>query len=427
VRGLAISPDEKRIVTVADDGVVRIWDAGLGPGEANDFFGSSRLTGLVSHGENSVTYTSDRREPIASVAIAPDGTAMATAGHDGWIRQWRLDSEPEVRWSRHGQWVAALAAITDGERFISASEFAARVWSAQPLREVRRLGRHENDLTGTAVSRDGRVAIVADSEGTVVVLDGPDLQPRGRILHDAPAQRLVRATLSADGRLVATTSADRFVRVWRIDDSALVSEHQFDDLVVAFHLSPDGRSLAAATNTQVSVRRVDDWTEEVALSFETPVSVVAFDGAGQRLVVGTQDGTVAVHTLEDGEREWSGLHAGRVAAAHFSTDDRYLATGGYDRTARVWDARNGSERARHTFQFRIDAVQFLRGGTTLAAAGQNYVHVAPWRLPDVVDVACRMINGVDGPSRPRLLPGVSAVVCRQGEGQPPTDSSQRSP
>jgi len=416
ILSFAASADERHIVTAADDGIVRLWDAGLARADGNDFTQSVRLTGLASHGENRTTYIRSRREAITSVAFSPDGMAFATAGGDGWVRTWKTQPEPEVGWRRHGQWVAGLAAIPESDRFLSASEFSGRVWGLHPLRELHRLDRHGNDLTGVAVSRDGSVAVTAGSDGSLYVFGGPDLRKRREIYHDKPAEQLIRAALAADGQLVATTSSDRFVKIWRTGDGSLYSQRQLPTAATAFAFHPHAARIAVATGATLTLYDSHDWHAVTWPTLDSSVHSLTFDHTGRRVMAGLENGTAVM--LEDGGVIWVGAHAAAVTAAHFSPDSRFVLTGGHDRMARIWDAKTGEERARQGVPFRIDAVQFANAGRMIVVAGENYVRVSPWRAPDLIAVGCRIIQAVEESSRRRLLPVLPPGTCGAQEASP---------
>jgi len=105
-------------------------------------------------------------------------------------------------------------------------------------------------------------------------------------------------------------------------------------------------------------------------------------------------------------------HLDRVTAADFSADNSLLVTGSYDRTIRVWDPARGIEIARLTRQYRVDAVAFVAGDSKVAAGGQNYVEVSPWRSADLVNAACAQLKNLQGESWHRLVgPEITSAVC----------------
>jgi WD40 repeat protein len=51
---------------------------------------------------------------VTAVAIAPDGTWLATGGGDGTVRAWAADGTPRATLTGHDRWVTAVAIAPDG-------------------------------------------------------------------------------------------------------------------------------------------------------------------------------------------------------------------------------------------------------------------------------------------------------------------------
>lgn len=180
-------------------------------------------------------------------------------------------------------------------------------------------------------------------------------------------------------------------------------------------LSQDGRSLVTATASG-KVRLYDNTPERQTTRLTSPiVSIIKFTPDGAGLLVLIRKGGKVVQCLLDCETgargatfEAGGLntfspdsrrmiqtqspghpdiaavydtrtaavvlrlvgHKGRVEGAAFSRDGRLIATGGQDRTARIWDATTGREICHFTgFKYQVGNLVFDPDATRLVAIG----------------------------------------------------------
>jgi hypothetical protein len=231
LRGLALAPDDTRVVAVSDDKAahLRSWDAASG---------EERLALKAPKGA------------FQAVAISPDGRTIATggtAGKDvGEIRLYDAATGAE-RGVLHGHVgdVIALCFAPDGLTLASAGgkDNAIKLWVLAEQRERLTLVGHSKRINALAFSPDGKTLATAGRDGGVFLWDVASGERR-----PFPGDgREVRAlAFSPDGLTLATATGD-LAKLWDLGtgaEGAAFKGHK--NQVTALAFSRDGKSLATA-------------------------------------------------------------------------------------------------------------------------------------------------------------------------------------
>lgn len=290
-----------------------------------------------------------------------------------------------------------------------------------------------HSVVAVAYAPDGRTLATASWEGLVNLWDADTGVLRRRLGERAGG---VALAYSPDGKWLATGGLGGIVRVWDVETGAMVRDWKTGDRVVySVAFSPDGGAVAAGTGP--SLWGTDDEGPGSVFLWDTKsgaerlrlnqgrrrVTAVSFRPDGQALAAAFGSwfdaprsvipGGVAVWEVPGG-RPLPGPvgHGEPLAAVAWSPDGRELATAGWDRVVRVFDAKTWVERHQLSgHQDWVRGVAWSPDGRELATAG--------W------DCGVRVWNLASG--RPRLFRGhtqrVTAVAWRPGGGQLATASS----
>ena len=222
-----------------------------------------------------------------AVAPSPDAETLATAGLDGEIRLWSLETRTLRRTLRgDGEPVTALAWAGDG-RLLSGGPSGARIWS----HEGRAIDLAGHDLGVAAVAARGDLGATADPGGAVRIWSAVD----GRLLRafEGHAGGAFAASFSPSGRAVVSGGADGALREWPLDGGPGRTFEGDAGVVRALAFSPDGRLLLSAGPAGAVVW---DVRRGAALRSLDPGGAgavgAAFGASGREALVTAQDGRV---------------------------------------------------------------------------------------------------------------------------------------
>ncbi|RGA04578.1 hypothetical protein DI270_012790 [Microbispora triticiradicis] len=348
VYAMAIAPDGTWLATGGSDATVLIWDTATW----------QRRAVLTNHWGK-----------VSAAVVAPDGTWLATGDDVGAVRIWDTSCWQELRTLHLGRRVNALAVAPDGTWLaVGTKDRSIRIWKIDRWREQAPLvGRRSslNDIGSIAVAPDGTWLAAVSGLSTVRIWDVVTGTVRAELSGNLAVYGVA---VAPDGTWMATVDASSHLRIWATDDWRELRALRYSGRVNAVAVAPDGTWLAAAgEGGDLRLWDTTTWEQRMRLIGST-VMAVAPDGTW--LAAGSTHRVRVWDTLRPRQRA-AADRSRFITAVAVAPDGTWYATGDQgDAHVRIWD-QSGMPRATlagHT-KWWVNDVAVAPDGTWLATAG----------------------------------------------------------
>ncbi len=256
------------------------------------------------------------------------------------------------------------------------SEFRNWEWQylyAESHQSLAVLRGHEGPVWSVAYSPDGRLLASGSADKTIRIWDTSTHEARMVTGHEGIVYSVA---FDSNGTHLVSASEDTTVRIWDTSTGKLENVLQGppqECYSAAFH--PSDEWLAAGYHGGLRLWDTSSGEERgPLLADQVTVFSVAFTRDGSRLAWGANDKTVDFWNVQDGGQLDELPHADMVRSVAFSPDGSRLASGSFDSTVRVWDV--DARPAKELFALNahgpvVQSVAFSPESKRLASGGDD--------------------------------------------------------
>jgi WD40 repeat protein/uncharacterized caspase-like protein len=186
------------------------------------------------------------------------------------------------------------------------------------------------------------------------------------------AQQVNAIKFSPDGKLFASASDDRTIKIWNYQGKLITTFPKTNSRITAIAFSPDGKYLTASHGNHLKISALDGKLIQIFTGHTDMVTDVKFSPDGKYIASSSLDKTIKLWNIDGSLIKTWNAHNGWVNTISFSPDGKIIASGGEDNLVKLWQLANGKLiKTLLEHQGRITCVQFSLDGKFIAAASED--------------------------------------------------------
>jgi len=280
---------------------------------------------------------------LTGIAHLPCGRRIITSSEDGSLRLWDLESGVQIGndWRDDGKDLGVFIALSPNGKSVAIGnrDGKVRLWDVETKKVVAIWTGHDDGVRSLCWSVDGQRLVSGSHDGTIRVWD---VESGDTVLGPIQTghERVYAVIYSPDTTKIATGGHnENALKIWDAKTGNMLSTIKHHSQVWSLAWTSDQKKLIAPSYPSIRIFDTATWQQIAILEGHTGdvLSLSLFQN-DRLLASGSYDGTARLWSLDTNLQVGPPLqHKYIVWGTAISADGKQLVTGCADKNAYVWD------------------------------------------------------------------------------------------
>lgn len=281
---------------------------------------------------------------VFAVAISSDDKWIVSGSHDETIRVWeKASGNCRFVLKGHKGIVNYVQISSDCKYIVSAGDKTIKMWSLETGEFIKDIAKYDTYVSGIAISPNNSHVYSALQYGAMKKYDlntGNCVMS-----FDGHTKYIKSINISHNGNFIVSTSGDDTVKIWNVSTGKLVQDIKITSPTSAFFNSNDTKIIVSAFDGNVRIYDVSSGQQIQMFTITSGNSFIetaVFSPTDKYILSSVLDesvsGEIKIWDAQNGEliQTLTG-HTSSVATLVFTNDGKSLISGSKDKTLRIWN------------------------------------------------------------------------------------------